>query len=46
VLAIVRKHFGEHLVVLPEAATIIFGGGFPRESSTTPSSPSSSCADG
>jgi predicted ATPase len=33
VLEIVRKHFGEHVVVLPEAATIIFRGGFPRESS-------------
>src|SRR5262245_25592869 len=30
VLEIVRKHFCEHVVVLPEAATIIFGGGFPR----------------
>ncbi len=33
VLEIVRKHFGEHVVVLREAATIVFGGGFPREPS-------------
>jgi len=30
VLEIARKHFCEHVVVLPEAATILFGGGFPR----------------
>lgn len=30
VLEIARKHFCEHVVVLPEAATIIFSGGFPR----------------
>jgi hypothetical protein len=28
-----RRHFRKHVVVLPEAATIIFGGGFPRETS-------------
>lgn len=30
VLEVVRKHFCDHVVVLPEAATIVFGGGFPR----------------
>jgi predicted ATPase len=30
VLEIARKHFAERVVVLPEAATIVFGGGFPR----------------
>lgn len=30
VLEIARKHFSERVVVLPEAATIVFGGGFPR----------------
>ncbi len=30
VLEVARRHFGDHLVVLPEAATIVFGGGFPR----------------
>jgi predicted ATPase len=30
VLELVRKHFCEHLMVLPEAASIVFGGGFPR----------------
>jgi predicted ATPase len=29
-LEIVRRHFCEHVAVLPEAASIIFGGGFPR----------------
>ena len=32
VLEIIRKHFCEHVAVLPEAASIIFGGGFPRHS--------------
>lgn len=32
-LEVARKHFGDHLVVLPEAATIVFGGGFPRGAS-------------
>lgn len=27
---IVRRHFCEHVAVLPEAAGIVFGGGFPR----------------
>lgn len=30
VLEVVRKHFCDHVVVLPEAATIVFAGGFPR----------------
>jgi len=30
VLEIVRRAFCEHIVVLPEAATILFSGGFPR----------------
>lgn len=30
VLELVRRHFCEHVVVLPEAASIVFGGGFPR----------------
>lgn len=30
VLEIVARHFCEHVHVLPEAATILFGGGFPR----------------
>jgi predicted ATPase len=30
VLAVVRRHFCEHVAVLPEAASIVFGGGFPR----------------
>ncbi len=30
VLEVVRRHFCEHVVVLPEAATILFSGGFPR----------------
>lgn len=33
VLEVVRRRFCEHVVVLPEAATIVFGGGFPRRSS-------------
>ncbi len=33
VLEVARKHFGERLLVLPEAATIVFGGGFPRGTS-------------
>jgi predicted ATPase len=33
VLELVRHHACEHLVVLPEAATIVFGGGFPRRDS-------------
>lgn len=33
VLEVVRRRFCQHLVVLPEAATIIFGGGFPRRPS-------------
>jgi predicted ATPase len=30
VLELVRQNFCEHVVVLPEAAGIVFGGGFPR----------------
>jgi predicted ATPase len=30
VLEVIRKHFCEHVAVLPEAASILFGGGFPR----------------
>lgn len=30
VLEIARKHFRDRVVVLPESATIVFGGGFPR----------------
>lgn len=33
VLEIVRRHFCEHVIVLPEAASIVFGGGFPRGTS-------------
>lgn len=33
VLEVVRRRFCEHVVVLPEAATIVFGGGFPRRPS-------------
>jgi predicted ATPase len=31
-LELARRHFCEHVVVLPEAASIVFGGGFPRRS--------------
>ena len=30
VLEVIRKNFCEHVAVLPEAASILFGGGFPR----------------
>lgn len=30
VLELVRRHFCSHVVVLPEAASIVYGGGFPR----------------
>lgn len=30
VLEVVRRAFCKHIVVLPETATILFGGGFPR----------------
>ncbi len=30
VLELVRRHFCHHVVVLPEAASIVYGGGFPR----------------
>jgi len=33
VLEIVRRHFCDHIAVLPEAAGIIYGGGFPRRTS-------------
>ncbi|UJR83612.1 ATP-binding protein [Sandaracinus amylolyticus] len=32
VLEVVRRRSCDHVVVLPEAATIVFGGGFPRRS--------------
>ncbi len=32
-LAVVQRYFCEHVVVLPEAASIVFGGGFPRRTS-------------
>ena len=31
VLEVVRRDFCEHIAVLPEAASILFGGGFPRQ---------------
>ncbi|MEK7468599.1 MAG: ATP-binding protein [Planctomycetota bacterium] len=31
VLEVIRKHFCQHVAVLPEAASILFGGGFPRQ---------------
>ena len=31
VLEMIRQHFCKHVKVLPEAAGILFGGGFPRE---------------
>jgi predicted ATPase len=30
VLEVVRRAFCEHIAILPEAATVLFGGGFPR----------------
>ena len=33
VLELVRQHFCEHVHVLREAASVLFGGGFPRASS-------------
>jgi len=33
VVELVRRSLCEHIAVLPEAATIVFGGGFPRRSS-------------
>ncbi|MCE9581492.1 MAG: ATP-binding protein [Planctomycetes bacterium] len=33
VLEVIRRRFCEHVVVLPEAASILFGGGFPRRDS-------------
>lgn len=33
VLEVIRKHSNGHVVVLPEAASIVFGGGFPRKPS-------------
>jgi hypothetical protein len=35
VLELVRRTFCEHVVVLPEAAGIVFGGGFPRGTAPT-----------
>lgn len=31
VLELIRQSFCEHVKVLPEAASVVFGGGFPRE---------------
>lgn len=31
ILEVVRRHFCEHVAVLPESASIIFSGGFPRK---------------
>jgi predicted ATPase len=36
VLELIRKAFCQHVAVLPEAASIVFGGGFPRQN-TAPS---------
>ena len=33
VLEVVQREFCEHVIVLPEAASILFGGGFPRRDS-------------
>jgi predicted ATPase len=33
VLEVVQRHFCEHVIVLPEAASILFRGGFPRHES-------------
>lgn len=33
ILEICRKHFAEQVRILPEAASILFGGGFPRHNS-------------
>lgn len=33
VLETVRRNFCEHVQILPESASVVFGGGFPRESS-------------
>lgn len=33
VLELIHHHFCEHVAVLPEAASIVFGGGFPRRTS-------------
>ena len=35
VLEVVRRHLCEHVAVLPEAAGIVYGGGFPRRSSVS-----------
>lgn len=34
-LEVVRRHFCRHIAVLPEAASIVFGGGFPRRDDPT-----------
>lgn len=39
VLELVRQYFCRHVVVLPEAAGIVFGGGFPRGSSAAERAP-------
>lgn len=40
VLALVRQAFCEHVVILPETASILFGGGFPRGSAPAQLRPS------
>lgn len=35
VLEVVRQHLCQHVAVLPEAASIVFGGGFPRQGDDT-----------
>jgi hypothetical protein len=34
VLELVARSFCPHVAILPEAATIVFGGGFPRHTTT------------
>lgn len=34
-LELIRQSFCSHVKILPEAAGIVFGGGFPRESEPT-----------
>lgn len=34
-LELIRQSFCEHVKVLPEAASVVFGGGFPREDAST-----------
>src|ERR1035438_2312126 len=34
ILEMARRYFCKHVVILPEAASVVFGGGFPRVDST------------